>query len=161
MNECQRRGLSEPITAGRLRTGHLLERKKATHGPRRRGTMTWMSPAAIGQPWEGLLWASLSSRRLPWKSGPTLAGRGQDCLVEEPCHRLPRLLSAVTRWSMTAPLLATYHQLRPWPPWKTPGLSPAGGAQASGQTLRAQGWPGWADMNHLRCLRPPLCPLSL
>lgn len=123
--------------------------------------MTWMSPAAIGQQWEGLLWASLSSRRLPWKSGPTLAGCGQDWLVEEPCHWLPRLLSAVTRWSMTAPLLATYHQLRPWPPWKTPGLSPARGAQASGQTLRAQAWPGWADMNHLRCLRPPLCPLSL
>ena len=102
-----------------------------------------------------------------WKpadgSNPALdpSACGQDWLVEEPCHWLPRLLSAVTRWSMTAPLLATYHQLRPWPPWKTPGLSPARGAQASGQTLRAQGWPGWADMNHLRCLRPPLCPLSL
>lgn len=36
--------MNEPITAR-----HLLERKKATGGPQKRGTMTWMSPAAIGQ----------------------------------------------------------------------------------------------------------------
>lgn len=131
--------------------------------------MTWMSPAAIGQGRvsPGLL-AALGGSPLgiTQLSEATLEVRPHLSWMQS---GLPggKTLSPAASPSfscdplVTAALLAPYHQLGPWPPWNTPGLSPAGGVQASGQTLRAQGWPGWADMNHLRCLRPPLCPLSL
>lgn len=129
--------------------------------------MTWTSPAAIGHGRVSpslLVAVGVSPLGIAQFSEATLEVRPHLSWTWSglPGGRtLSLLLSAVTRWSLTAALLATYHQLKPWPPWKTAGLSPAAGAQASGQTLRAQGWPGWADMNHLRCLRPPLCPLSL
>lgn len=127
--------------------------------------MTWMSPSCL----QGR--GGVNSGHLAEAGGSPFWTRG--------CSGETRRVRLLLSWMGSGPPGGGTLSLAPWPPFSwdrlgfavflapsyrsgtgLPGIPQTSSLPSSpGRGPRAR--PGRADMNHLRCLRPPLCPLSL
>lgn len=151
MNVRERRRLPKPTTAGRQKTGHLLERKKATKWslgeghydldePQllqgRGGVNSGLLEEAGGSPFKITPFSEATQEvwlHLSWMGSGLPGGRTVSLAAWPSFSWGPLAIDCC----VSGPLLP----LRPWPPCKTPGLSPAEKPRLAGRRCEPKAGP--------------------